>query len=371
MKIVKIFSVILAISLVFTACSNNQSLSDLTIVEAVGIDLENGEIVVSLQYLNLDKSGATADSLTDKITSVVYGKSSTVSKAISSTFNEMSNKLFFGQNKVIVFGKDYVEKQIDSDFDYLLRSVDSNPEVLVAVCDSDAKSVIESKENDAKIPAESLFKLLNSNEKVNCPVTVNDLLKMYCSKTGDIYLPIISAGKDYCYLNGIAIFSNNKYVKSLNLNQSLGFLALKNKLDGGYLNIHDDDLGEIDLEIEKIKTKSSISYDNNQYIFDCNINASLTLDEVENGISTAIDEKKIKAIESLANKRLEELCTYAFNTCIDSKSDALMIAKYLARDCPKQYDLVKDNWRQNLDKIKLQIKVKSNLEKVNDTALRR
>lgn len=355
-----------------TGCSTSQSLSDLSIVEAVGIDYENEKTAVSLQYLNLAKGGSTTDAINSNITSVANGQANNISSAISNASSALSQEIFFGQSKVIVFGKEYVEYGIDKGLDYLLRSVDSRPDVLVAMSEKKALDVIKSEERGARIPAESIYNLLETGEKngFGAVVSVSDLLNMYADKTSDIYLPVIKLNEKYCSISGIALFSKEKYKTSLNKNESLGFLILKNKMKNGFVNIYDKELGSVSVEIVFAKSKNKIEISKNGYTFKSNIKLDLTLDEVEKGTTAAIDEKKIKEVEALANKKVETLCRSAFDACVTNESDALMLGRYLAKSNPNAYRKSADSWRENLKNIGFEIEVSSELEKVNDTALR-
>lgn len=372
MKIVRVLAPLIIISLLLSGCSTRQSLSDLTIVEMVGIDYEKGKTDIALQYLNLAKSGGTTEGINANITSVAKGMSDNISGAISNASSSLAQEIFFGQNKVIIFGKEYVEYGVDKGLDYLLRSVDSRPDVLVAMSSDKAEKVVSSEERGARIPAESIYNLIETGEQngFGGVVSVNDLLNMYSDKTSDIYLPVIEAKKDGCSIKGIAIFSKEKYKATLNKNQSLGFLILRNKVKTGFINVKDDELGDVSLEFVSSKAKCKIEKQNNEYVFSSEIKMKLTLDEVENGITTAIDEKKIKEVEKLVNKRVSELCRYAFNTCVSNESDALMLGRYLAKYDENEYKKLSKNWRNELKNTHFKVNVISDLEKVNDTALR-
>lgn len=372
LKIIKALAVIFMISIVLTGCTARQSLSDLTIVEAVGIDYENGKTKISIQYLNLAKSGGTTEGINTNITSVAFGKADGISDAVADASKKLSKEIFFGQNKIIIFGKDYVEKGIDKGLDYLLRSVDSRPDVLVAMSSDSAEKIIKSSEKDARIPAENLYNLLETGEKngFGAVVTVDDMLNMYSGKTSDIYLPVLKPEKDNCVVDGIAVFSNELYRKTLDENQSLGFLIMKNKVKSGFISVYDSQLKNVNLEIISSKAKCKMEITDNGYVFHCDIKMNLILDEVQEGITSAIDEEKIKQVEALVNKRVEGLCNYAFNACMENQSDALMLGRYLARENEDIYNLEKKNWRSKLKEVKLEVKVKSDLEKVNDTQLK-
>ncbi|MFR6511516.1 MAG: hypothetical protein ACLUP7_05410, partial [Eubacterium sp.] len=75
-KLFKAAQIIVCVCLaagVLGGCQNAQGLSDLTIIQGVGIDKSDDKTKVSLQYLNLNKS-SSADSIGDKITAVATGE---------------------------------------------------------------------------------------------------------------------------------------------------------------------------------------------------------------------------------------------------------------------------------------------------------
>ena len=371
MRIVKLMLPVLIICILFSGCNQDESLADLAIVEAVGIDYKDDETSVVFQYLNLEKSNGTTDALSGGITSIATGSSNGISNAVAATSSSLSKEIFFGQNKIIVFGREYIDYGIEKGLDYLLRSVDSRPDVLVAMSEKTANEVITNELSGARIPAESLSDLLKTGEKngFSAVVVVSDILNMYADKTSDIYLPVISPKEKNCDCSGIAVFSNEKYKATLNRDQTLGFLILKSKTDAGFINVDDKELGRVSLEMISSKAKNRMIVDGDEYVFECDIKMALVLDEIENGITSAIDEKKIERIEALVNSKIRELCTNAFNKCISEQSDALALGRYLARSHPEKYNAVKDDWKKELPKIRIRINASSNLEKVNDTAL--
>jgi spore germination protein KC len=356
----------------FTGCKSSQSLSDLTIVQGIGVDLQDNKTKVSLQYLNLAKGGGSTESLTGNITTVAQGDGSNISDALSSTSKTLSKEIFFGQNKLVVFGMDYANDSLEKGMDYLLRSVDSRPDVLVAVSDDSAENILNSKERDAKVPAENIFNLLYVGEEngLGAVVTVNELLDLYSDKTSDIYLPVLKAEDDVVTCEGIAIFSDNKYKTTLNENQTFGFLFVKDKIDGGALTVKDSKLGNIGLEIINSKAKNNVEINNGKITFTCDIKLEVMLDEIEKGVTASVDEDKIKSIEKLANIRVKNMCLSAINTCLNNKSDPLLIGRYVAKADENYYNSVKQDWKNNFEDINVKINVKTDLVKVNDNSVR-
>lgn len=375
MKINKYFRIATALVLVtfvFSGCNGGKRLSDLTIVQAVGIDMQDNNTRVSMQYLNLDKNTGNMDSLSGNITSVAYGTSNGISSAISSASKVLSQEAFFGQNKLIIFGREYAQNNLVKGLDYLIRSVDSRPDVLLAMSDKKASDIVSCNENDSKVPAEKIYDLLELGERTGLGVsqTVNDLLNLYADPTSDVYLPVLSLNNKTVRCTGLAMFSQEKYVTSLNATQTFGFLFVNNEVEGGAINVASEKFGNIGVEILSSKSTRSAYVSDNLLHFDVKIKLNIVLNEVEKGTTIAIKEQEIKEIEKLVNRYVSYMCTSAVNQCFGSKSDPFKTGKYLSMNSPEHYNALKDIWRDILPDAVINITVDTKLQKVSNNSVR-
>lgn len=374
MKQFKILICVLLICLSFTGCSeNHKGLSEVTIVQGIGIDeADNKETKITLQFLNLSKSGGSTESLVDNITTTESGEGDSIASAVSDASKSLSKSLFFGQNKIIVLGMDYVKDNLDLGMDYLIRSIDSRADVLVALSDSKAEDIIKSKERNARVPAESIYDLLNLGEQtgLGSVVSVNQLLNMYSDQNTDVFMPVLKPEKESVKCTGIAFFSQSEYVATLDENQSFGFLLINNKIKGGSFFVKNEKLGNVGLEIIKSNTKKNVEIKQGKIILNIDIYTQIMLDEVQKGVTTAIQEKEIQTIEALVNQKMQKICYSALDSCLKNRSDPFMISRYVARCDEKVYNRIKDNWRDYLSDVVVNINVDSVLERVNDNSFR-
>lgn len=372
MKSSKIIALVLTIAFVFSGCMDTQNLKDLTVVQGLGIDVDNDETKVTLQYLNLAKSGSATDALNGNITTTANGSASNISDAISQTAKGLSQKIFFGQNKIIVFGNEYSKVGIDKGLDYLLRSIDSRPDVLVAISDEKAEDIIKSTQNGARIPAENIYQLLKVGQDngQGAVVTVNDLLNLYADETSDIYLPLLKTQDKLVSCQGIVVFSDDKSVKTLDANQTFGFLFVKNKINGGSLTVKSDEFGFVGLEIIDSVTKCRVSTKGSKITFHCDVSVVLLLNELEKGITTRLTPSKINDIQTLVENQVGDMCKSAVTTCTQCKSDPFMIGRYLAKEDVRLYNSLKENWHDALSQVEFNVKVDAKLKNVNDNSVR-
>ena len=78
MKNFKILLSVMLILLLFTGCTERNDLSDLSIVEGMGIDYNDDEVTVTVQTLNLAKEGSGAEALSGNVTMNTSGKGSNI-----------------------------------------------------------------------------------------------------------------------------------------------------------------------------------------------------------------------------------------------------------------------------------------------------
>lgn len=368
MKVFKPIILILLVCLTFTGCNSQNNLRDLSIVEGMGIDYKDGEIEVTVQTLNLVKEGSGSEALSQNVTMNTSGTGKNISDALTTISKGISKKLFFGQNRVIVFGRDFATNHLDENLDYFLRSSDSRADILLCVADDTAKSVIESKENNALVPAESIASLLITGEKrgFSAKITTNELLNLYADKTSDMYLPIVRCEKDKIAVLGIAIYDNNKLVSVLNDKNMQGLLFLKDKIKSGLVMVESTNLGKTTVEITKSSSKATVKYENGKITLHEKISTDITLNEAEKGIIEPITDKDIKEIKLLTEKEIEKSCKSAFEECLKYKSDCLRLGENLAMRDPHAYSVLSDNWDENLKDAEIITEVKCNISKINE-----
>lgn len=364
-----LFSVLI-ISLVMTGCSRGENLEDLSVVEGVGIDLDGEKVNVTVQSLNLIKEGSGAEALSGNVTMNTKGTGSTISLAIDDVSKSTSKKLFFGQNRIVVFGMDMAENYLDKSLDYMLRSADSRSDVAVAAAKKQASDIMESPENDSLVPAQTISNLLNQSEKSGsgAHVTSKELLNAYADKTSDIYLPVLDVKDKNAVVSGIAVYNKTRLVKILNAEETFGFLFLMDRVKEGLLEFKDEDFGEISMNIISSKARVKADYESGKVVLKVKINTFVMLDELENGITNKLSEKEIENIEKLAENEIERLCKSAFDACVQNKSDALRIGEHLAMCRPKAYDMLSDDWDSSLANAELIVNSDCKLSKINENS---
>lgn len=370
-KCIKIFLSLFLCFLLFTGCTENRHLKDLFIVEGLGIDYYDNNLSVTLQGLKVNMSNAS-DTPQGNMVVNTSASGSTVSSAINNITKAVSKRAFFGHNKIIVLSKELAQSDMKNYIDYFLRSEDARADVAICVSKENAKFILESKENDANVPSENILFLINKNEKTGQSILVNEneFLMLYEDKYSDVYLPVIERKDDESTVKsaGIALFSDNRLAYITNDIETKGFVILNNKANDVLIQISDEKFGKIDVKLSNIKCKKSASIAENKACFNVEINADIILGEIEKGAQNKLSKKDYKRLCSLVEKACNEMISKTYNACINAKSNALRIGRYIARDCPEYYKKHLSDINGGFQKAELNVNSYINLEKISDNS---
>lgn len=372
MSLLKNFKIIISVLLIavsFTGCMNSVHLKDLVIIEGMGIDLKEDKVNVTVQTLNAN-TFSSGESPQGNMTVNTDETGENIADAVSKLSKKLSKKLFFGQNKLIIFGKDAAEKDFKKMLDYFLRSAESRPDVAVCISNDKASDILESKENDNPIPTENMVYLLKNGQSagVSAYITVAELMNMHANKTSDVYLPVVKTDEESktVQANGLGLFKNDELVYITDDDETKGFLLLNNNVKNCMIEFKDDELGTIGVEISHVKAKKHIEIENGNVKLIVELKSQLVINEVEKGIITGLDKEKMKRVCASADKEISRLCTKAFYACRNNGSDCMRVGEYLAKDNPKSYEKLLDEWDAYYKKVDFNVKSKTDLKKISD-----
>lgn len=364
----KIFALIFAFCILFSGCTTSRHLKDLVIVEGMGIDQRDNKVSVTLQTLNV---GINNGSQTPQgnMTVNTEKEGSSITDSINNLSKSLSKRIFFGQNKLIVIGKELAEKDFTGNIDFFMRSADARSDVAVCISYSEAKDIIESKENDASVPCENILYLIQNNEKSGlCTyITTEQILNLYADKTSDIFIPVLEKKKkENVSTKGIGLFSKDKLVYVTDEEETTGFVILADKAKDIVIETKDDKLGKIGVKIFEIKCKKSASSQNGTVLLKVTVSADMIVDEIEKGIGEKMTQEDLGRICTDVENRISELCSKAFSACQKYNSDSVRLGEQLAKDDPDAYGAMSDSWDKYFQDSKIEVKANIHLKKISD-----
>lgn len=220
----KILIIILTL-LLCTGCFDYKEINDLAIINAIGVDYENDEYVITLEILNdqIDKDSSKITSYTK----VGYGKNLT--SAIENAADKLSKQLIFNHIKLMILSKSIIEEKFENIIDLFLRNTYFRENFyVISATKNKPETLLNHTTNEAPIASTAITDTL---ESIRYSSNTNVLKKF-----DEIVEEVITYGIDTCFSNitlkdnefivdGMSIFNNysyksnlsNEYVKIYNL----------------------------------------------------------------------------------------------------------------------------------------------------------
>lgn len=143
---------------------------------------------------------------------------------------------------------------------------------------------------------------------------------------------------------------------------------MKNKANDVLLQIEDEKLGKTDVKLSNLKCKKSAGTDGKNIFFNVQISGDMILGEIEKGTQNKLSKDDYTRLCTLAEKACSKTVSKAFNACVNAKSDALRVGKYIARDCPTYYEDYSKDFDKNFQNVKLNVASHIKLEKISDNS---
>ncbi len=173
MRYIKALAAAFILALFLSGCSAGKMISDMSVVQGIALDREGGEIILTVQYLDLNKGSGKNEGLNSSLTANAQGRGKTLAEATQSLIKTMPDSLFAGQAKLLVIGSGFNnENDIKALENELLSNKNIRCDMLLAKSEK-AYKVLECGFRNERVPIDGICKELKAEKRL---VTVNDYL---------------------------------------------------------------------------------------------------------------------------------------------------------------------------------------------------
>ena len=345
----KILIIILTL-LLCTGCFDYKEINDLAIINAIGVDYENDEYVITLEILNdqIDKDSSKITSYTK----VGHGKNLT--SAIENAADKLSKQLMFNHIKLMILSKSIIEEKLENIIDLFLRNTYFRENFyVISATKNKPETLLNHTTNEAPIASTAITDTL---ESIRYSSNTNVLKKF-----DEMVEEVITYGIDTCFSNitlkdnefivdGMSIFNNYSYKSNLSNEYVKIYNLLTDNFDRPTYTINYDNLS-FTTAINNGKINAEI---NNGSI---NVTGNLMGRIIDNDPKYNIrDPKNLERIDNdftnLLNKKIPEF----IKVLQDNNSDILGITRnYYKKTRTKDKDYwlkldIKSNIKFNINK---------------------
>lgn len=345
----KILIIILTL-LLCTGCFDYKEINDLAIINAIGVDYEDDEYIITLEILNdqIDKDSSKITSYTK----VGHGKNLT--SAIENAADKLSKQLIFNHIKLMILSKSIIEEKLENIIDLFLRNTYFRENFyVISATKNKPETLLNHTTNEAPIASTAITDTL---ESIRYSSNTNVLKKF-----DEMVEEVITYGIDTCFSN-ITLKDNEFIVDGMSIFNNYSF---KSNLSNEYVKIYNLLTDNFD------RPTYTINYDNLSFTTAINngkINAEIksgTINVTGNLMGRIIDNdpkynirdpKNLERIDNdftnLLNKKIPEF----IKVLQDNNSDILGITKnYYKKTRTKDKDYwlkldIKSNIKFNINK---------------------
>lgn len=361
----------------FSSCEKpGTELSELMIMQGIGIDFENDIYTVTVEILNNEQSGSPGgDGTSEDKTKIYSAKGETVSEALRKLTEKSGNEPLFAHNRVIVLGEKTITRDLRDVIDFFERDYDSRVSQLICVAKkASAEEIIRAKLLKDGVKCEILENMLEEGYKNSMVprVRIIDAVNHLKDSTSGLCIPAVSVQKngenENYYLNGCGVFgTDGKFLKYIDSNAAEGLAFLNDTVQEGYLTAKLTDKGKATVLINEGKTGFEITEEDGILKYNMNIKLSCDLDEVEGQENFQNDTEILNALKTGIG---EAVCKKVENTFISLQntpsSDVIRFGKRLRLDDLNLYNTLYDDWNNVFPEIKLTVTVETTIRRIGE-----
>ncbi|WP_138756123.1 Ger(x)C family spore germination protein [Paenibacillus sinopodophylli] len=364
-RFIRIASLFLSLStaaMLLQGCWDRVEINDLAIILATGIDVTDKQRVhISVQIFIPRQSGSSSSGSNggsagspSSVTMVQTADGDNIAEAMNRLQRKLSRHVFWGHCEAIVIGKDAASSGIRQYLDFLLRFPQIREHAYVYVSEQHAVETIALLPPLERSSAEVLREM--GNMKLGTKVTVLNLAESIdgLSKSAVLsrlkIIPSAFGQSKYAtmpYVRGLALFKNDRYIKSIAEPNSIGMLIMLNQLENIVFTVKPE--GEktfIAIQPSNITTDLTPKVVNGKWAMD--INVRMRGQVILNSTNLSLlDSKNLKNIEAAWTELIKGMVEPVLHLAQQElKTDffgyALTFRRYQAKEWAKN----KENWEK-------------------------
>lgn len=403
MKIkILILLILIVIISIFTGCIPKTELNEREIVQGIGIDLKEDKYLLTIQVFTPEGGGGKTNIDASKTNAkIIESEGETITEAMEKASLEQGKKVFFGNNRVLIIGKELAISGIDEIISFFLRDYESSrPTVDVLVADNTAKEILSTNINQGIVPAETIEKLIQNTQKLGKSNEIQflDLVKNIVNHSDSATIPIIKINKNDEKQNGdkneekqnedkkqeesekgdviptipklqiseTALFKKDKMIGILNSEETEGLMWIRNLINQSIITTQISNIPKLSLIILQNNTEIIPNFNGNDIKFNININAKSKINEADLPENQSISqEEQMDEICKKVEIVIQEICQQTLNKAIKEYGvDIFNFGNIIWKKNPEFWIKIKDNWENIISEINFNFNIKVEITKL-------
>jgi spore germination protein KC len=354
-----------------TGCWNSREINELAFVLSMAIDKTEDGFKITAQFAKPDIYSKTPSGVGtgDKSKSfwVLSSTGKTIFEAIRNMASISSRRIFWSHIKVIIINEQLARSNTLEIFDFFSRNPELRLRTLVAVTPGEAGKLFEVIPEMEKDPAFYLEKIIKNKSLTGkaYEIMLKDFLEDYLDpNVGPVTSRIVvdrSESEMVLKTKGAYVFDKNKLVGSLNEDETMGLLWIKNEMKTSIMvvNCPYDGL-PVTIEIKKAKASIESYFDNGTPYFTIKANASASLNE-QACLTDFNDPKKLKGLKKALESAIKKDIQSTITSATDLGVDFLGLSRIMHREHRNEWHKISTDWNELFKNIEIKIVVKADI----------
>ncbi|SHI84192.1 Ger(x)C family spore germination protein [Desulfofundulus thermosubterraneus] len=316
------------------------------------------------------------------------GTGSTIFDALREISRESSRRLFFAQNRTLIFSEAMAEKGVGGVLDFLKRSVEIRHGLtMVFVARGDPAKILDIPNPHATVPALRIDDIVRWRGQTSrfAPVPLSRFLETLSLEGQEPYAGVIEAAFNPAAqvregekaaleppltlrLTGAALFRNDRMVGFLDETETRGLLWVLNEVKGGQIVFPcpGQEGKKATIEILRANAKIEPEITEDGIIMTVKIREEGNLVEVEGPLDTSKPEV-IKELDRLHAAAIGNEVMAAVYKAQELGSDAFGFGEAFRRKFPREWKKIKRDWPEIFPGIEVRVQVVAHIRRMGMT----
>ena len=377
LKLISLAALCFCMVAFFCSCEKaGTELSDLMIIQGIGIDTSAQGYKVTVEVLNNEQSGSpSGDSSSENKTKIYNAEGESVAAALMKLTTKSGNKPFYAHNRVIVLGEEAAQRNLSDIIDFFERNYDSRASELICIAkNGEAEKVIRAKLLSDTVKSKILEKMLEQSyeESLVPRMRIIDAVNAIKDETTYLCMPAVTVHKngenENFVLDGCALFDKDEtFSMYLSSGDAEGLAFLDDEIRKGFISAPLQNGQTATFVINEGKTRYKIVKENGAIHYKLKVHVSCDLEEVGGAEHFSTEDGFMEEIKGAAGKAIAEKME---NTLIVLKSehggDAIRYGERLRLKDYKLYKSVKNDWKNVFSESYTSVEVNVTLRRIGE-----
>ncbi|RKN86082.1 Ger(x)C family spore germination protein [Paenibacillus ginsengarvi] len=368
----------LFVTIVLSGCWNRRELNDLAIVLGIGIDKHKDQYRVSVQIVNPQEIATKKTGGGNSPITIYEETGKTIFECLRRMTTKSPRKIYTSHLRTLIISEEVAREGVKDILDFFARDHEMRTDFYVVIArEAKARDVMSILQPLEKVPANFLFKSLQTSEKAWAPTAgkyLDDLMadlmskgraatltgvRMYGDeKSGESVDNLKTAHSEaYIKYSTIGVFRRDKLVGWLDEEESKGYNFITNKVESTVGVLECPKGGEMSVEVIRSNTKVKGTIKDGQPVIEVSIHIEQNIGEVACEVDLN-DIGTISQFEQISKKRVQSFLDKVVDKAQKKyKSDIFGFGEVIQRDEPKAWERLVDDWATIFPHIQVNFKL--------------